>query len=82
MKKTIILFFILLIFSIFIKKPKYIELNHLHIIDRITIYCDKTTYRELIPIRDDNGIEYDYKYHNKINKTYYTKKAKVINKCK
>jgi len=81
MKKTIILFLILLIFSFLIKQPKYIELNNLHIIDKITIYCDKTIYREIIPNKDNNGLKYNYKYHNKLNKNYYTKKAKVINKC-
>jgi hypothetical protein len=84
MRKTIILFIILFIFSLFVKLPKYRELNDLKIIDKITIYCDKTIYREIIPTRDDNGIEYNYKYHKvkKINNKFYIDKAKIINKCK
>ena len=87
MKKYLVLFLVIFIFSFFIKKDKYIELNDLKIIDRITIKCNKIILREVIPIRDDNGIEYKYKYYkinnlNSINNNYYTKRAKIINKCK
>lgn len=87
MKKYLVLFLVIFIFSFFIKKDKYIELNDLKIIDRITIKCNKIILREAIPIRDDNGIEYKYKYYkinnlNSINNNYYTKRAKIINKCK
>ncbi len=85
MKKTILLFIILFIFSLFAKLPKYRELNDLKIIDEVYVYCDYNLLREVIPTRDDNGIEYEYKYHKiqKINKNkYYIDKAKIINTCK
>ncbi|MBQ9019103.1 MAG: hypothetical protein IJ097_02165 [Bacilli bacterium] len=85
MKNTIILFIILFIFSLFVKLPKYRELNNLKIIDKLIIKCDKVILREIVPTRDDNGIEYEYKYHieKSINKTkYYIDKAKIISKCK
>lgn len=83
MKKTIILFIIFIILSLFVKIPKYTELNNLKIIDKINIYCDYTLLREVIPTKDDDEL-YEYKYYKvkKINKNkYYTDKAKVINKC-
>ena len=85
MKNTIILFIILFLFSLFAKIPRYRELNHLKIIDKIYVYCDYNKLREILPTRDDNGIEYEYKYYKekKINKgEYYIDKAKVIYKCK
>ena len=85
MKNTIILFIILFIFSLFVKLPKYKELNNLKIIDKITIECDNYILREIIPNKDNNGIEYEYKYYKERelnNNKYYIKKAKVINKCK
>lgn len=84
MKKIFILFIILFTFSLFIKLPKYKELNHLKIIDKITIKCDYYVLREIIPIKDDGGIEYDYKYYKvkKINKNnFYIDKSKIIKDC-
>ena len=83
MKKTIILFIILFIFSLFVKLPKYRELNDLKIIDRITIKCDYIVLREVIPNKDDSSIEYNYKYYKvkKITNKFYTDRAKSINKC-
>lgn len=62
------LFIILLFFPLlFIKIPSYVELNNLSIIDKITIKCDNNKYiitlREIIPIKNDNGIKYKYKYY-------------------
>lgn len=85
MKNTIILFVILFILSLFVKLPKYRELNYLKIIDKVTFYCDYISLREVIPTKDDNGIEYNYKYYKekKVNKSiYYVDKAKIIDKCK
>ena len=85
MKNTIILFIILFVFSLFVKLPKYKELNSLKIIDKVLIECNDIVLREIIPNKDDNEIEYNYKYYreNKIDKSkYYIDKAKFINKCK
>ena len=81
MKKILILIIIIIGTYLLLDIPKYIELNDLKIIDRITINCDNIILREIIPVKDDNSIEYKYKYYNKINNNFYYKKAKIINKC-
>ncbi len=83
MKKTIILFIILIIISLFIKIPKYRELNNIKIIDRVYIYCDYYKLREILLDKDDLTFKYTYYKENKINKNkYFIDKAKYINKCK
>ena len=83
MKKTIILFIIFIILSLFIKIPKYRELNNIKIIDRVYVYCDYYKLREVLLDKDDLVFEYKYYKENKINKNkYYIDKAKIINKCK
>lgn len=73
MKRIIIL---ILLLSITLMIPKYTELNHLIIIDGIGIEKENDIYtiylREIIPIKDNNSIKYEYKYYkekdNDINK--------------
>jgi hypothetical protein len=69
--KRIILIIIVFIGLIFIKIPKYIELNNLIIVEGIGLECrdEYTLYiKEVIPIKSDNGITYKYKiYENKSN---------------
>ena len=47
----------------------YVELNHLIIIDEVSIKCDQNNYslllREIIPKNKDNDIEYNYKTYKK-----------------
>ena len=82
MKRTIILFIILFIFSLFIKLPKYMELNNLKIIDKVYVYCDYNLLREIILNKDDFELEYKYYKEKKINKNkYYIDKSKMIYKC-
>lgn len=62
------LFYIFLFIPIlFINIPEYVELNNIAVIDKITIKCINNYYyitlREVIPIKDDNGIKYKYKYY-------------------
>ena len=68
MKKYIIIMIIITSFF-YIKIPKYRELNHIHIINEIKIKCNNDNYqvilKEIIPIKDDNGIEYEYKEYVK-----------------
>lgn len=83
MKKYIFII-VLIILLLFIKIPSYRELNDLKIIKYIYV-CDNYYYylEEVIPIRDDNGIEYDkkiYKVKN-ISDKYFIKYAKY-KKCK
>ena len=94
MKKIILIVFYTL--SLFIIKiPKYIELNHLNIVQNIGISYSNSLYniyiKEIIPVKDSNGINYKYKYYNaydkrfnslfnKINKRYNTNL--YFGKCK
>ena len=83
MKKTFILFIILFIFSLFIKLPKYRELNNLKIIDKVYVYCDYNLLREVFINKDDMELEYKYYKEKKINKNkYYIDKANMVYKCK
>ena len=83
MKKTIILTIIFIILSLFIKIPKYNEINNIKIIDRVYKYCDYYKLREVLLDKDDYNYEYKYYKEKKINKNkYYIDKAKMVYKCK
>ena len=90
-----LLIILLLIPLLFINIPPYIELNNIAIIEEIGIKQNKNNYtlylKEIIPIKEDNSIKYEYKYYEstskniksclkKINKS--TKKTIYINKVK
>lgn len=82
MKKYLILIIILIIISLFIKIPKYRELNSIKIIDKIYVYCDYYKLREILLDKDDYNYEYKYYNEKNINKNkYYIDKAKYIYKC-
>ena len=101
MKRIIYVILILSFFTSFFIKDKYVELNNLVIIDGIGVDCSDNQYniylKEIIPIKDDSGIEYEYKYYNvkdddleksynlfdeKISKKIYYKSTKyVISNC-
>lgn len=65
MKKILII--ILLIPTLFIKIPEYVELNNLIIIDTIIIQEEnnhiKIYLKEIIPTKNNQGITYKYKYY-------------------
>ena len=83
MRKTIILFIVLFIISLFIKLPKYKELNNLKIIDRIYVYCDYYKLREVILNKDDFELEYKYYKEKNIDRNkYYIDRSKKIYACK
>lgn len=67
--KRIILLIIILIELVTIKIPEYVELNDLAIIEEIGIIKDKNQYtiilKEIIPIKDNQGITYEYEYYEK-----------------
>ena len=67
MKKKLIILVILLFISIFIHIPKYVELNNLAIIDGIGVYYKDNNYqiylKEILPIKDQLGINKEYKYY-------------------
>ena len=64
MKKTIILTIIFIILSLFIKMPKYNEINNIKIIDRVYKYCDYYKLREVLLDKDDLTFEYKYYKEN------------------
>lgn len=93
MNKLLIIF--LLIPLLFINIPPYIELNNLAIIEEIGIKKNKENYtlylKEIIPIKEDNSIKYEYKYYESTNKNISsclkdinktTKKTIYLNKVK
>ena len=93
MNKLLIIF--LLIPLLFINIPPYIELNNLAIIEEIGIKKNKENYtlylKEIIPIKEDNSIKYEYKYYESTNKNIKTclkdinkttKKTIYLNKVK
>ena len=77
MRKTIILFIILIGFSLFIKVPKYVELNNLKIITEMKLVCNdriNLTLKETILNKNNNDIKYEFKdyniYGDSINEVY------------
>ncbi len=82
--------------------PKYVELNHLTLIHSMEVYCMDEQYKiileEIIPKKENNGIEYEYKqYQNRgtdllnikreleakeKNPFYYNSIKKITTNCK
>lgn len=66
MKKTLLILIIILEL-ISIKIPPYVELNNLAIIEEIVVEKNQSQYtiilKEIIPIKADQGINYEYKYY-------------------
>lgn len=94
MKKVVIVLLVL-IGAYLCKIPEYKELNDLAIIDGIGVYYDGDNYnvylREIIPIKSDQGIDYEYKYYDDkdddIKKAYKkivtnTKKKFYLKRCR
>ena len=94
MKKYLLLLLILLELSL-VKIPPYIELNNLAIIEEIAVehINDQYTviFKEIIPTKADQGIEYEYKHYiataKSLDKAYsllknQTKKTLYLNKTK
>lgn len=67
MKKIFILLFLIIFFGIIFKIPEYHELNDLAIIQGIGISYENNNYtiymKEVIPIRNDEGIKCKYKIY-------------------
>lgn len=79
-----LLIIILLIPLLFIKIPKYTELNNLAIIEEIGIKEENNKYtlylKEIIPIKEDNSIKYEYKYYESTSKNIKTSLKEIKNK--
>ena len=59
--------------------PPYVELNHLVLIEKVEIQCIQQKYhvmiKEIIPKKEDNGIEYEYHTYKEIgDELSFTKK--------
>lgn len=65
--KTLIIIFILLLPIFIFGNPPYVELNNLAIIRGIGVSCkeEKNLYfQEIIPVKSDSGIRYQYDYYH------------------
>lgn len=85
MKKKILI--LLIIIELFIIKiPKYEELNNLAIIKEIAIEYKENKYtiylKEIIPIKDNQGINYKYKIYKETSSTIKKAYNKIKNKTK
>lgn len=71
--KKIILIILLLIELLIINIPPYVELNNLAIIEEIGVIKENNQYtlilKEVIPIKDNQGIKYQYKYYQESSTT-------------
>lgn len=80
MKRTILILIIILEL-VSINIPPYVELNNLAIIEEIAIKKNNNQYtiilKETIPIKDNQGIDYEYKYY-KASATSITKAYKKV----
>ena len=84
--KKILLITIIILELLIIDIPNYVELNNLAIIEEITIIKTKDTYKielkEIIPIKKDQGINYNYKYYKEQSTTLENALTKIKNKTK
>lgn len=78
---------ILLILPVFIfKVPEYVELNDLAIIRGVGLSCQEEkvtlTLKEIIPIKGENGITYQYEYYQGESRDISGSYRKILDKTK
>ena len=78
---------ILLILPVFIfKVPEYVELNDLAIIRGVGLSCQgekvTLTLKEIIPIKGENGITYQYEYYQGESEDISGSYRKILDKTK
>ena len=64
--KALGVIFVLLLPVVIFGNPKYVELNDLAIIRGVGISCGEEVnlyFQEIIPVKSDNGISYQYEYY-------------------
>ncbi len=85
LKHSLVLILLLLPILIF-KIPKYVELNDLAIIQGVGYSCydgHKTLYlKEIIPIKGDAGLEYQYEYYQEQGEKFNHLVQKIENHTK
>lgn len=82
MKKLLLIIITTFLVKIFMPLNPYIECNKLKIINEITIICGSEytiEYKEIIPQKIDNGIEYKYKILKEKNSNLKTAINKIEN---
>ena len=84
--KTVVIIILLLLTILILKIPNYVELNDLAIIQGIGFSCntkEKTMYlKEIIPIKGETGIEYQYEYYQGSGKNIKSILKKIEQKTK
>lgn len=93
--KKILIIILILIGAYLFKVPEYRELNDIAIIEGIAVDYDGYNYklylREVIPIKGDQGIDYEYKYYEGVSSSLEdsyeevlsnTKKKLYLKRCK
>lgn len=93
--KKILIIILILIGAYLFKVPEYRELNDIAIIEGIAVDYDGNNYklylREVIPIKGDQGIDYEYKYYEGVSSSLEdsyeevlsnTKKKLYLKRCK
>lgn len=86
MKKKLILLLFLISLSIFFNIPDYAELNNIAIIEGIGVSYNNNHYtiylKEIIPTKDDLGINYKYNYYKEDGKSINNTIKKLQKKTK
>ena len=86
MKKRFLILLFLISMSIFFKIPEYVELNNLAIIEGVGVSYNNNHYtiylKEVIPTKDDLGINYKYNYYKEDGKIIKTTLKKLQKKTK
>ena len=71
MKYKYFIFFLGIVILCFLPNKKYVELNHLKILSSIRVECNDYEYAitliEVIPLKENNSVEYKYKKYYKKN---------------
>lgn len=71
MKYKYIVFLIVFVLLCFLPNKKYVELNHLKLLHSIEVKCDGYEYEvtlvEVIPLKENNSVDYKYKKYYKKN---------------
>lgn len=84
--KKIFIILIIILGAYIIKIPTYVELNNLAIIEQIAINYKNEYYtiylKEIIPKKDENGINYEYAYYKASGKNIKSTLNKLNNKTK
>lgn len=84
--KKILLIILIILELVIIKIPPYVELNNIAIIEEVAIKKTNNQYtlilKEIIPIKDDQGIDYEYKFYKETSTSIKQAYSNLKNKTK